>query len=68
MTKVRFTTGPLGVLTEANGVRFAEATVGEGDEGTIYEGSYSAPEGWLVIETEAGFVPVHPAMVEVVES
>lgn len=70
-TPVRFTLGPLGLVSADSPYKFAEEVVNEGDHGDmIVQGElpFSVPEGWVLVKVGELYAPVHPGMVEAVRS
>lgn len=71
-TRVRFTRGPLGTLTEPNAYRFHEHFASKGDEGS-YLGPHPqerlAEKDWHLVAIEHDgrtlYVPVHAGQFEV---
>lgn len=63
--RVRFTTGPLGLLEHVNASRFADKMVAEGEEGE-YVGAHPSVDGWIVVKVGELFCPCHPSQIEVV--
>lgn len=77
MSRVRFTTDSIGLVTRDEPYRFVEPIVGTGDEGElIAPPPFPVPDGWLVVRVpmdfvdqwgdshDALFAPVDPAMIE----
>lgn len=75
-TKVRFKTGPLGLVREDSPYHFVDEVVGVGEYGKMFvEGDLpiEVPEGYMLVKTEIKtadgaelYAPVDPSMVEVV--
>lgn len=74
--RVRFTTGPLGLVRADSPYHFVDEVVDVGDEGAMcVEGDLplDVPEGYVLVKAEvtaadgaALYAPVHPSMVEAV--
>lgn len=71
MTRVRFTMDSLGLVTRDDPLHFHPRTVGTGDEGILIpddEYPFSVPDGWILVQVDDLYAPVHPSMIEEIES
>lgn len=68
MRRVRFTSGPIGLVTSDDPYRFVAETVTVGDVGLMLLPNeplpFSIPEGWRLVKVGPLYAPVHPEMIE----
>lgn len=67
-TRVRFTTGPLGLTRGRQGTRFVTRSVGVGDEG-VYDSPDESSDplsDWHLIKVGTLWCPAHRSMFEVI--